>query len=295
MPTPTLVADPHCEIGENPLWHPGLNLLLFLDIPPGKIHAYNPATSSTHLFSQGRTTGGMLHHHDGNILLFQDGAISLLTLDGKQKLLADNLCPGNQRFNDVTPDPAGRVFAGTLGGDGKLLRFDLNGKPTTLLSGLGVPNGMAFTPDHKHLYFTDSAVRKLYLFDYDLSTGNISNQRTFADIPPEQGVPDGMTIDADGFIWTAIWFGGRIKRFAPNGKLDREIHFPVRQTSAITFAGPGLADMYITSAGTTIADSMAPKSHDLSAPPFGPRGGPLFKLTLPGITGTKPLVSKIQF
>ncbi len=293
MTSPILVADLKCDIGENPLWHPTLKRVLFLDITPGKIHAYNPATNTTSLFSRGRTTGGMLHHHDGNILLFQDGSISLLTLDGKQTLLADNLCPGNHRFNDVTPDPAGRVFAGTLGGgDGKLLRFDLNGKPTTLLSGLGVPNGMAFSPDHKTLYFTDSAARRLYLFDYDLSTGNLSNQRTFADIPRQQGVPDGMTIDSEGFIWTAIWFGGRIKRYAPNGTLDREIHFPVRQTSAITFAGPNLSDMYITSAGTHIADSMAPLNHD---PYAVPRGGQLFKLTLPGITGVKPLVSRIKF
>jgi D-xylono/L-arabinono-1,4-lactonase len=294
---PTQVTSISCQIGENPLWHPKLAKVLFLDIPTGEIHAYNPADKSCKTFSKGRTTGGMLHHHDGNLLLFQDGAITLLTIEGlepgKQKILADNQCPGNHRFNDVIADPVGRVYAGTLGGaDGKLIRFDLDGKATTLLDGLGVPNGMGFTPDQQHLYFTDSAARKIYLFDYDQTTGNLSHQRTFADIPESQGVPDGMTVDAQGFVWTAIWFGGRLKRFGPGGALEREVHFPVAQTSAITFAGPNLDDIYITSAGTSIADSMAPKNDNHSQKP---RGGFLFHLKIPGIKGRPPFHSNISF
>jgi len=289
---PQLVADAGCEIGENPLWHPQMGQVFFLDIPRGRINAFDPATGAWRIFSQGRVTGGMLIHEDGSLLLFQDGAISLLGMDGKQRLLIEGVCPGNQRFNDVIADPRGRVFAGTLGGGpGKLYRFDPDGRQVKILDGVGVPNGMGFTPDLKHMYFTDSLPRKLYVFDYDIDTGELTEQREFATVPLEEGVPDGMCVDADGDVWTAVWFGARLKRYAPNGSLDREVRFPVRQTSAITFGGEDLCDMYVTSAATTLADDMLPPGFDKS----WPRGGGLYRVRVPSVRGRSPFRSRIRF
>lgn len=288
---PQLVADAQCEIGENPLWHPDTNELFFLDIAAGRVYAYDPANDEYRLFSEGPTTGGMVLHEDGSLVLFQDGRVSILGLDGTQREVASGLCPDNDRFNDVIADPAGRVFAGTIGGDGKLLRFDTNGSVTQLLDGIGVPNGMGFTPDLNQMYFTDSVPREMYVFDYDQETGALSNQRVFATIPEDEGVPDGMVIDAEGYIWTAVWFGGRVKRYAPDGTLEREIHFPVRQTSAPTFGGADLSDLYVTTAGTNLADSMMPPGHDASQP----RGGGLYRVRSEGIRGTEQFRAQIQF
>jgi D-xylono/L-arabinono-1,4-lactonase len=270
------VAPTQCQVGENPMWHPDLKRLLFLDIPAGEVWEYDPATGRHRLFSQGPVTGTMLLNEDGSILLLQDGRASILSLDGRQRVVADGLCPGNERFNDGIVDPQGRVYGGAYGDNGQLIRFDLDGRRTVVAEGIAVPNGLGFTRDLTGLYFTDSVPRHIYLFDYDRATGNLSNRRIFATIPADEGVPDGMTVDAEGYVWTAVWFGGRIKRYAPDGRLDCEILLPVRQTSAVAFGGPRLDDLYVTSAASTGADSIAPPGHDFTQP----RGGGLYRVRL---------------
>ena len=228
---------------------------------------------------------------DGSLLLFQDGRIAILALDGTLREVACGACPGNERFNDVIADPEGRVFAGAMGGNGRLLRFDPDGTITEMFDGLGIPNGMGFTPDLRGMYFTDSTPRKIYYFDYDRKTGNLSNRRTFAEIPVDEGVPDGMAVDAAGYVWTAIWYGGRLKRYAPDGRLDREVFLPAKQTSAVAFGGPDLTEMYITSAAIAVPDPLQPPAYDLSAA----RGGGLYHLRIPGISGKLPFRSRLRF
>jgi D-xylonolactonase len=272
------------------LWHPELGQVFFLDIAAGKVHAYNPASGEYRLFSQGPVTGGMTLQEDGNLLLFQDGRISVLGMDGVQREVRRNCIPENHRFNDVLADSEGRVFAGAIGGNGRLVRFDRDGKMTELFDGAGVPNGMGFTPDNKHMYYTDSVPRQIYVFDYDRDTGGLSNRRVFAEIPRELGVPDGMTIDADGYVWGAVWFGGRVRRYAPAGSVDCEVTFPVTQTSAIVFGGADYGDAYVTSASTTEADSMLPPGYDMGLP----RGGGLYIFRMEGIRGKPLFRSRLQ-
>ena len=286
-----LVAPLECEVGENPLWHPEAETLFLLDITAGTVHAYDPAKQNCTVVCRTRTTGGFTLQRDGSLLLFQDGRIAVLKRNGDLREVASGLCPGNDRFNDVIADPEGRVFAGAMGGNGKLLRFDPDGTVTEMFDGLGIPNGMGFTPDLRGMYFTDSTPRKIYYFDYDRKTGNLSNRRIFADIPREEGLPDGMTVDGDGNVWSAIWFGGRLKRYAPDGRLEREVFLPVTQTSAVTFGGPDLTDMYVTSAGIVSGPELRPPAFDSSAP----RGGGLYRLRLPGIRGTAPFRSCLPF
>lgn len=192
--------------------------------------------------------------------------------------------------NDVIADPEGRVFAGVMGGNGRLLRFDPDGNITEMFDHLGIPNGMGFPPDLQGMYFTDSVPRRIYRFDYDRSTGNLTNRRIFAEISPDEGLPDGMAVDADGCVWTAIWFGGRLKRFTPEGRLDRQVVLPVKQTSALAFGGPDMADMFVTTAATTIADSLRPHEYDSTAP----RGGGLYRIRIDGVRGRPPFRSRLQ-
>ena len=286
-----LVASLACEVGENPLWHPEAETLFFLDITQGTVYGYHPATQNCSVVVRTRVTGGFTLQRDGSLLLFQDGQIAVLTPDGALREVASGQCPGNDRFNDVIADPEGRVFAGAMGGNGKLLRFDPDGSVTEMADGLSIPNGMGFTPDLRGMYFTDSLPRKIYYFDYDRKTGNLSNRRIFAEIPPEEGLPDGMTMDRDGYVWSAIWFGGRVKRFAPDGRLEREVFLPVTQTSAVTFGGPDLTDMYVTSAAIVPGLELRPPGFDPSAP----LGGGLYRLRVPGIRGNPAFRSNLPF
>jgi D-xylonolactonase len=289
--TVDLVAGLSCETGENPLWHPDRQILFFTDIPTGIIYAYSPKTGDCPVFCRTRITGGFSLQDDGSLLLFQDGPISILGMDGRVWQVKGNACPGNERFNDVIADPEGRVFAGAMGGNGRLYRFDLDGTVTEIMDGLGIPNGMGFTPDLRGMYFTDSTPRQLYYFDYDRKTGNLSNRRIFAEVDINKGLPDGMTVDSQGYVWTALWFGGRLQRYAPDGSLDREVLLPVKQTSAPTFGGTELRDIYVTSAWSPNADHMLPPNHDLTAP----RGGGLYRVRLPGVSGTPAFRSRLRF
>ncbi len=287
-----LVADLACDTGENPLWCGQRGLLLFVDIPRGLIYGYDPATAKCDVIARTRVTGGFTLQEDGSLLLFQDGRIAVLTKDGIVREVMRDACPGNERFNDVIADPEGRVFAGTLGGGkGRLLRFDTDGRVTEMMSGVGCANGMGFTPDLTGMYFTDSLARRIYMFDYDRRTGNLSKKRTFAKIPRKLGLPDGMTVDAEGFVWTALWYGGRLQRYTPRGKLEREIFFPARQTSSVTFGGLGLDEMYVTSAANSEPDSLLPPGYDLNLP----RGGGLYRTKFEGIKGRPEFRSRVHF
>jgi D-xylonolactonase len=175
-----LVANFECQVGENPLWHPDMQSLLYVDIPTSMIYAYKPATRRCTSFSKGPVTGGMTLQEDGSLLLFQDGRISLLKMDGQQQEVATGLCPTNDRFNDVIADAEGRVFTGMIGGNGRLVRIDVDGSITEICDGVTIPNGRGFTPDCRHMYFTDSNARKIYRFDYDRRTGHLSNREVFA-------------------------------------------------------------------------------------------------------------------
>ncbi len=286
-----LVAPLSCDVGENPLWHPEAEALFFLDITAGRVHAYHPAAQNCTVAAQTRITGGFTLQSDGSLLLFQDGRIAVLNRNGMLREVAGGLCPRNDRFNDVIADPEGRVYAGAMGGNGKLLRFDPDGSITEMFDGVGIPNGMGFTPDLRGMYFTDSLPGKIYYFDYDRRTGKLSNRRIFAEISRDDGLPDGMTVDRDGDVWTAIWFGGRLKRYAPNGHLDREVFLPITQTSAVTFGGADLADMYVTSAAIVPGLELRPPGFNASAP----LGGGLYRFRLAGIKGSTAFRSRLPY
>ena len=162
---------------------------------------------------------------------------------------------------------------------GALYRLDPKGAPIKLLDGIALSNGMGFAPDRRRFYLTDSFKREIYVFDYDVDTGNLGNQRVFVRIPKGEGTPDGMTVDAAGFVWSARWDGGCVARYAPDGSIDRVIRFPVKKVTSIAFGGPDYTDIYVTTAGG--ADGQA----------AGPGAGGLFHLNL-GIQGMAEFPSR---
>jgi sugar lactone lactonase YvrE len=284
MMTPELIADYECETGEGPLWHPGEQRLYWADIPTGRMFRYDPASGLHEQFYQGEVVGGFTIQADGGLLLFMARGAVKIWRGGELTPIIDEIPDEREsRFNDVIADPAGRVFCGTMPTEsqlGRLYRLDTDGGLTKLLDGIGVSNGMGFTPDRQRMYYTDSAKREIYLFDYDQDTGDITNQQLFVQTPEGEGFPDGLTVDAEGYVWSARWDGSCLVRYAPDGSEDLRVDFPAKKVSSVTFGGADYSDIYVTTAGGN------------DKPQEGPGAGGLFRLNL-GIRGMPEFPSRI--
>ena len=278
------IADYQCVTGEGPLWHADEKRLYWLDIPMGRIFRYDPARGTHEQCYQGEVVGGFTVQADGSLLLFMDkGAVRIWREGALTTVIEEIPEERDSRFNDVIADPMGGVFCGTMsagGRPGRLYRLDTDGGLTKLLDGVGTANGMGFTPDRRGMYFTDSRKREIYLFDYDRNTGAIANQRIFVQTPQDEGVPDGMTVDAEGFVWSARWNGGCLVRYTPQGVEERRVDFPAKKVSSLTFGGEDYTDMYVTTAGGN------------DKPNEGPGAGALFRLNV-GIAGVPEFPSRI--
>lgn len=281
---PTLIADYACVTGEGPLWHPDEGRVYWVDIPAGRLFRYDPATGHHEICFQGPAIGGFTLQTDGTLLLFMAKGAICVWQDGIQQTIVSEIPDEREtRFNDVIADPQGRVFCGTMptrGRLGRLYRLDPDGSLRIVVEGVGVSNGLGFTPDLKSMYYTDSRARTISLFDYDQATGEISNRRLFASVPADEGVPDGMTVDAEGYVWSARWDGGCLVRYAPDGSLVARIAFPAKKVSCPTFGGPNYTDLYVTTAGGQ------------NKPVEGEGAGALYRLNV-GVRGVPEFRSRI--
>ena len=279
-----LIADYNCIVGEGPMWHPIENVVYWADIPQGRIFRYDPNTTEHGLFFEGGEVGGFTVQDDGSLLLFMEsGAVASLR-QGKLDYLIDEIeSERDTRFNDVIADPAGRVFCGTMPSDshlGSLYRLDTDGSISHVLGGIGISNGMGFTPDGKQMYYTDSPTHNIYIFDYEIATGELSNQRVFVNTGENDGIPDGMTVDAEGYVWSARWDGSSLVRYSPQGEQVNRIWFPARKVSSVIFGGDDYTDIYVTTAGGQNKTGE------------GPGAGCLYRINL-GITGKREYLSKV--
>lgn len=281
---PELMADYRCETGEGPLWHPMERQVYWSDIPRGRIFRLNPFSRRHEQIYEGRIVGGYTIQSDGSLLLFMDRGSVAVWRDGKLKYLVNEMeGETDNRFNDVAADPAGRVFCGTMPTDTRsatLYRMDTDGSITTVLEGVGLSNGIGFSPDQKQMYYTDSLARKIYIFDYDIDSGDVTNQRVFVETPDDGSIPDGMTVDAEGYVWGARWDGSSLYRYNPDGEQVVQIQFPAKKVSSVIFGGVDLTDMYVTTAGG------GNKAEE------GPGAGGLFRLNV-GIQGKPEFLSRV--
>lgn len=254
-----LIADYACECGEGPLWHAGEKRLYWTDIETGRLFRFTPETNQHEQCYLGSRVGGFTVQTDGSLLLFRDRGNIAIWRDGVVERSLVDAIPAEAagRFNDVIADPEGRVFCGTLMGNGtpgRLYRLDRDGTLTVMLDGIGCSNGMGFTPDLRQMYFIDSKAQTIYLFDYDRATGALRNQQTWKQTPKDWGFPDGMTVDAEGCLWIAFWDGSCARRFSPTGELLTQVDVPARKCSCPTFGGPDYTDLYLTTAGGNLKD-----------------------------------------
>jgi len=278
---PELIADYECICGENPLWHPDEKRLYWCDIPRGRLFRYDPASDAHEICFEGDELGGFTVQADGALLLFMAcGAVKTWRDGAFATVIEDIPDERGSRFNDVIADPEGRVFCGTMATPerpGRLYRLDPDGTLTKVLDGIGCSNGLGFALDRKQLYYTDSPAREIYLFDYDQATGAIANQRVFVKTPEDEGVPDGMTVDAEGCVWTAKWDGGCLVRYTAEAQEERRIAFPAKKVSSLTFGGDDYTDVYVTTAGGEDKEANGPGAGALFRINTGIRGLPEFR------------------
>ena len=282
---PQVIADYACETGEGPVWHAAEQRLYWCDIPRGRLFRYEPATGAHDMVFEGDQVGGFTVQEDGSLLLFMARGAIRRWRDGALTTLVDEIpAARDSRFNDVIADPAGRVFGGTMATKeqpGKQYRLDIDGSLHVVIDEVRTPNGMGFTPDRRQMYFTDSPALTIWKFDYDQATGEITNRRVFVQTERGQGVPDGMTVDAEGFVWSARWNGSCLLRYDPQGKEERRVHFPAKKVSSVAFGGPDYTDMYVTTAGGNVKAAN------------GEHAGALFRLD-PGIKGVPEFLSRVK-
>jgi sugar lactone lactonase YvrE len=189
---------------------------------------------------------------DEGWLLAADRSFVHLAVDGTRRTLAD-VAPEGTRLNDAACDPRGRFWAGTKAHDnrvgaGALYRFERDGHVELMLDGLTISNGIGWSPDGGTMYLADTVPRVIRAFSFDLERGTISNGRILTTISDVGAGPDGLTVDAGGDIWVAIFGGGRVQRYSPEGVLRQELHLPAEQTTSCAFAGRGLHRLYVTTA-----------------------------------------------
>lgn len=285
---PTLLVDLPCETGEGPLWHEDEQALYWLDIPPGRIYRYDPASGTNELaYEHGSAIGGITIQEDGSLLLFGNAGQVLHWRDGTVTIVVDEIPEvRDSRFNDVIADPAGRVYCGTMPGNDNraaLYRLDTDGSISLVYDDLAQSNGMGFTADRRSMFLTDTRFRAIYRMDYEESSGNVSNREAIIRTPQDNGAPDGMSVDVADTIWSARWGGNGLFRYDAGGKLLGKVPMPVRNVSSITFGGPGYRTAFVTS-----ATGGAPRGEEI-----GELAGSLFSLD-PGTQGRPPYRSRIH-
>jgi sugar lactone lactonase YvrE len=251
-----VAVDVRPEVGEGPHWDEASESLWFVDITGGAVLRHHSIDGTVNQFSVGQEVGAAIPRAGGGLVLaVRDGiAVTTETGDNFQIAVAIESTQRTNRMNDAKCDPVGRLFAGTTAFDfapeaGALYRIDPDWSYATVVSAVTTSNGMGWSPDGNRMYFIDSATQGVDVFDYDIASGSLGTRRRLVSIAPEEGVPDGMTVDADGRLWVACFGAGAVRCYSPAGELLHVVAFPVSQVTSCAFGGRDLSDLYVTSAG----------------------------------------------
>ncbi|MEP9367348.1 SMP-30/gluconolactonase/LRE family protein [Xanthobacter sp. VNH20] len=259
----TCVLNTRALIGECPRWHPAEQKLYWVDIMEPSLNSFDPASGKTRKWPMPERIGCFGFRRAGGIIAGLQTGIFLIDLDEEVSARrvfeweADNL---NTRFNDGRCDPAGRFWAGTVIESmdkrvGALFRYDPDGTCTRMVDKLICSNGLAFSPDGRTMYHSDSRQDYVWAWDFDAATGAISNQRVFLAIDIQEGRPDGAAVDAQGYYWICHVGGWHLARYSPDGIIDRVIGLPAQRPTMCAFGGPDLKTLYVTTATYPLAAS----------------------------------------
>lgn len=278
-----LLLDARADLGESPVWDDVGARLLWVDIDHGVVHELDVGSGLDRATEVGPTVGAVALRASGGRLLARNHGVSSLDPDGTVAELVEfegEAGRDGHRMNDGKCDPAGRFWAGSIvtdksGPGATLYRVDPDLTSHVMRAGVSVSNGLGWNPEADTMYYIDSLAGGVDVYRYDRASGDITNCRRFVDIEFEHGEPDGLTVDAEGCVWFAIWRAGEIRRYTPAGELDTVVRVPASLTTSCCFGGADLDTLFITTA-----------SCDLTPEQRGsqPHAGSIFACR-PGVTG----------
>ncbi len=278
-----LLLDANAHLGEGPAWDAQTRLLYWVDILAGVVHCYDPHDQTDQAIEVGEMVGCLAPAQNGNLILGLKSGLAIFNPSTRQQV---HLCspephlPGN-RLNDGKCDPSGRFLFGSMDiaekqSSGALYSYQPDGTLRTLITGVRISNGMAWSPDYGTFYYIDTPTGVVMAYDYDIASGEIANPRVAVRVPQALGWPDGMTSDAHGMLWVALWGGAAVSRWDPKtGSLLGKYPIPARNVTSCVFGGQNLDALYVTTARVGLGTS------SLTAHPFS---GGLFRLRV-GVTG----------
>jgi sugar lactone lactonase YvrE len=257
------VGDVAAVLGEGPYWRPEDDALLWVDVARGHLYMTRVQLGET-ITIELDTVSAAFPAVGGGIITAGGHRLMLrATRPGEGwagRIIAEAPARDGVRFNDASVDPAGRVWVGSMDIKekeplGTLYRLDTGGTLTPVVKGATVSNGIGWSPDGTRMYYNDSPLRRIDMFDYDQATGEAFGGRMFADLSGADGFPDGLTVDADGYVWVAMFAGGALRRFTPAGHQDAVLPLPVSQPTSCAFGGPGMADLFVTTAYRDLSEA----------------------------------------
>ena len=278
----SLVVDCHNIVGEGPSWDAPSGTLLWVDILGRLVQRHDPLSGRTLTHELPQQVGAAVPRVTGGLALALEDGVWVADADtGTPRRIAPIEPDDPQtRLNDAKVDRRGRLWAGTMAHDarpnaGALYRIDPDATVELIVDDVTISNGTDWSPDDRFMYYIDTTTYRVDVFDYDLATGRATGRRPLIELPREAGLPDGMTVDAEGFLWVAFFGGWAVRRYTPAGKPDRVIEIPAAQVTSCAFGGADLGDLYITTARAGLSED------ELRAQPLA---GGLF-VARPGVRG----------
>ena len=250
------------EVGETPIWIPDEQAMYWVDLEGSTVHRYDPATGERQDWSLDVAVTALARRGPGRWIIATKSGLAFWDQEtNASEIIVDPTADSEAiRFNDIAVDRQGRLVAGTANvqdfeaSDGVIYRLDPDLSLHQIDDGYAISNGMGFSPDGKTLYVTDMFHNRIVALDYDVESGAASNKRTFVEVPAETGLPDGLIVDAEGFVWSAHWAGSRITRYDPDGTIERQIPVPATNATCMGFGGADLNELYITTAWFFMSD-----------------------------------------
>ncbi|KAF6576035.1 SMP-30/gluconolactonase/LRE family protein [Paenibacillus sp. SEL3] len=254
--TANIVIDAKAKLGEGPSWDQRFQRLFWVDIKGFQLHIYDPSTCTDRTINVGEHIGAVVPYLKNKVIVALISGLYCLDIETGAKVLIHDPEEGRlgNRFNDGKCDPAGRFLAGTMSlngehAQGALYSLNTKGKVSLLVGKASISNGLAWSADHRTMYYIDTPTLEVVSFDYDVVQGTIRNKQLVARLDESEGYPDGMTIDAEGMLWVARWGGKRVSRIHPaHGEVIAEVSLPVNCVTSCAFGGEQLDELYITTA-----------------------------------------------
>ncbi|XP_075706419.1 regucalcin [Rhinoderma darwinii] len=288
----TCVIAERYRIGESPVWDEREGVLVYVDITGQKVCRWNPSTKKIQTVSLEEPVGSVALRKSGGYVVATGTTFAALNWEDESVIplaQVDEDKPNN-RFNDGKVDPEGRFFAGTMSQEirpavvernqGSLFTLYADHSVVKHFDMVDISNGLDWSLDHKTMYYIDSLSYTVDALDYDVKTGRTNNRRHVYKLQQDEGIPDGMCIDAEGKLWVACYNGGRVIRIDPQaGKVLQTVKLPVDKTTSCAFGGKDYSEMYVTSACDGMDEDWSTRQ---------PQSGGIYKITGLGVKGIAP-------